>query len=69
MKTSVFMLKAARVIPRMAPPVPTTPAIKPDNTPPLMELVMVGFISNLLNTRNVRLVAIKNESIPKSVSN
>ena len=60
MKTYVFMLNAAKVIPRMAPPVPSTPATKPDKIPPPMELRIVGFTSSFLNIRNVMLVQIRN---------
>mgnify|MGYP006998116770 CR=1 FL=1 len=36
-KTLFSMLKAAMVTPRMAPPVPKSPAEKPNNDPPIAE--------------------------------
>ena len=38
-KTSLFRLNAANVIPRIVPPVPSKPATKPEMEPPIIEFV------------------------------
>lgn len=60
MNVSVVKLKAARVMPRMAPPVPSNPAIIPDKVPPNTEFKVVGFIFSVLKIKKTRLVTIKN---------
>ena len=42
MKQFFSRLKAANVMPRIAPPVPKSPAAKPDKEPPAIELKNVG---------------------------
>lgn len=61
-KTSVFKLNAASTIPLIAPPVPKSPAINPDKTPPEIELVIVGFIAKCLKIKKIRLVIIKKQA-------
>ena len=58
-KVLIFKLNAANVIPLIAPPVPIIPATNPDKTPPKTEFFLVGFITNVLNFKKVKLVIIK----------
>ena len=44
MKTDFSRLYAAKVNPRIAPPVPNNPADNPENTPPNAEFILVGLI-------------------------
>lgn len=58
-KTSFSRLKAAKVKPLIAPPVPSKPAVIPDNAPPETELTSVGFSTNFLNIKSRRLIEIR----------
>ena len=61
-KTSVLRLKAASVIPRIAPPVPNNPAVIPENIPPRIEFLTVGFTSNDLKERNEILIITRKQA-------
>ena len=54
-------------MPLIAPPVPTTPAIKPEKTPPKIEFFIVGFMVVFLKIIKNKLVTIK--KIANSISN
>lgn len=56
-KTSFSRLKAASVSPLIAPPVPKSPAVIPDNAPPLTELNTVGCNFRFLKIINTMLIA------------
>lgn len=58
-KTSVFKLNAAKVIPRIEPPVPMSSAINPENVPPSKEFKVVGLSDKFLISKNAKLITIK----------
>lgn len=60
MKTLFSRLNAAIVNPRIAPPVPKSPAEKPERIPPTAAFDLVGFITRFLKIKNNKLKAIKN---------
>lgn len=54
-------LKAAIVIPLIAPPVPSSPALKPDKVPPKIAFFILATTANLLKIKNNKLETIKNK--------
>lgn len=59
MKIFFSKLKAAIVIPLIAPPVPNKPAVKPESELPIKVLLEVGFTTNSFLIKNNKLNAIK----------
>jgi len=55
MKTLFSKLKAAIVSPLIAPPVPKSPAEKPDKIPPVMAFLLFGFMIRFFFIKNSRL--------------
>lgn len=50
--TLFSILKAAIVNPLIAPPVPSNPAEKPDNEPPITALLLLSFMTNFFLIKN-----------------